>query len=306
MRQKISEIVESSYHKDYFDDRIFINHPWRKKDVVMSDIMDVYPESSFCFLNEKSLRERIGFINENFLPDNPNWVLAYAIKSNSKNRILEILNQEWVNHFDCASINEIWKTLNNNHESKILFNHPIKTRWSIKKSNELWVDHYTVQTEDEVKKILETLWDKKDVELALRFKTLNENAWVNLSEKFWNIHSEILKIIKFVKKNSSYNLWFSIHTGSQNEDSSVFSSSIKELWDLLHWVKKVSTINLWWWIPVDYKDERKNMQTYFDVINNAVKNVFSDKKFKNTKFITELWRFVIADSVDLMIPILSV
>lgn len=306
MKEKIQEIVDNPYNSSYFNDRTFLNHPWRKKEFVIEEITNTFPEESFCFLNEKSLRERINFIHENFLPWNQNSFLAYAVKTNSRNRLIEIAKQEWVTHYDCASLNEIWKTLNIQPDAKILFNHPIKQSSSIKKSHDLWVDHFTVQTNDEIKKILKSIWDQKDVELALRFKTLNENAWVNLSEKFGNLHPEILEMVNYIRNNTNYNLWFSIHTGSQNEDSNTFSSAIDELWNVLKWVSNVSTINLWWWIPVDYKNERKNMQAYFDVINDSVKKNFWWDKFENTKFVTELWRFVVADSVDLVIPILSV
>jgi len=135
-------------HLDYFD--------CQEKSEVIDEIYSdpLNAEDPFYFLDLGQLKRNALLFKENFLPDDPNSVVAYAVKANPMPIILQTFVEQGIDCFDCASlgeISEVRKFLD--HNNQILFNHPIKKAKDIKTAySKYYVSHFTAQTSDEVDK----------------------------------------------------------------------------------------------------------------------------------------------------------
>ena len=103
-------------------DSIYITHPKNNLHLVMDEVISAEPEEAFCFFDEGKLRNKVGFLRDHFLPESPEKEfrrIAYAIKANPKSRIVQILSEEGIDGFDCASPGEIDQVLNQNPNTEI-------------------------------------------------------------------------------------------------------------------------------------------------------------------------------------------
>jgi ornithine decarboxylase len=293
------------------EDDSIIQHPGRNFGPVAQEILVAHPEDSFCFLNIGKLRERIGVLRDHFLPDNPHRAIAYAVKANPKRRILEILTDEGVNHFDCVSQKEIDSVKRVNPGAEVLFNHPIKTAKDIRyASSRYGVGHYTAQSHREIEKILDNaspaLHDRQ-VEIAVRLKTPNERARINLSPKFGATDAEVGKMIREIRRHFNCVPGISVHTGSQNGDPETFTDAIRKMADIARREGGVKTMNVGGGIPVNYfPGDHFDIKEYLQTITRAVESDTSGAFLDDPKIIIELGRAIIAEAVDLVIPVLAV
>ncbi len=288
---------------------VFLTHPWKSKDEVIHDIIWTFREESFCFLNLWKLRNKVSKLFEYFLPFNRNRCIAYAVKANPRPEIIKILIEEWIKAFDCASINEIDLIHNIEKEAKIFFNHPIKRECDIFKAASKWVCCFTIQSEEEIKKVLRNaypcLWN--EIHIMVRMQTLNPNARVNLSEKYWAELENTKHLLKILKNYKNVKSWISIHTWSQNESPDIFAKSIETIWEIIKSNWNLDIINLWWGIPVNYfEKDNFDIKWYFETINQSFNKHINWYIWENSIVILELWRAIIAEAIDLIIPVLAV
>ncbi len=282
----------------------------KTKNEAIAEITTAYPEDSFCFLNEKKLRERISLLKNSFLPTNEYAKIAYAVKANPRKEILEILNDEGVDCFDCASQEEIRKVLTLDSDAKILFNHPIKTSKDIRYAFFNEVRHYTVQTRKEIQKILKELHflePRRPVEMAVRLQTLNDGAKVNLSTKFGAILSDAKEMIQSIKENKNLVPSLSIHTGSQNTKMQSFEKAIELMASLAQEQGGIKTLNVGGGLPVNYfESDDFDLSVFLQYISHAIEKNLPDNLADDPEIIIELGRSIIAEAIDLVIPVLSV
>ncbi len=292
------------------DEDVFIEHPGKDLGPVMEEVLSAYPEESFCFLNIGRLRGKIGLLRDYFLPDNPGRAIAYAVKANQHRKILAILSAEGVAHFDCASPSEIDAVQNVNPGARILFNQPIKTVADVKYAASLGVRHYTVQTQREITKVIENAGagsGPDPLEIVIRLKTPNKKARINLSTKYGAEEENVRRMIRRVRENINCTPGISVHTGSQNSDPSVFIEAIKKMAEIARAEGSVKTMNVGGGIPVNYFDyDHFDSREYLETISDAIEEHALDALLKDPIIIIELGRAIVAEAVDLTIPILAV
>lgn len=266
------------------------------------------PEDTLLFLNEKKLRERAKMLKRQFMKPEEGGSVAYAVKANSYERILKILGEEGINTFDCASIYEIAAVLHANPDSQILYNHPIKKEKDIRWAIKLGVTHFTVQTLEEVQKILENSSGNspEKIEMAVRLDTPNPHAGINLSEKYGASDANTRKIMKEIKSSGSQ-LGISIHTGSQNTDPEVFCRGIKKMIKIAIEEGGVRSLNIGGGLPANILEhDRFNVEEYMTMITDTIRASIRGAFQEPPKIYMEPGRAMVAESVDLLIPILSV
>jgi len=271
-------------------------------------ITDEYPEESFFFLNEKKLKTRARLLRENFLPPAEGGRVAYAVKANPRRKILKLLGQAKITSFDCASDEEIDTVLNGNPHAEILYNHPVKRNLDIRFALKRGVRHFTVQTIREVVKILENSdhIDFEDLEIAVRLDTPNPDAEINLSEKFGAEEETAQEIIKLIKLHGS-NPGISIHTGSQNTNPESFSRGIKQMLALAEKEGGIRSINIGGGLPANiHTTDDFNPEVYLNVINTSIRESLKRSLERSPKIYMEPGRAMVAECIDLLIPILSV
>lgn len=287
-----------------------LEHTARKLKTVVFEILNAYPEEGFCFLNEGALKKKISFLQDNFLPDSKAAKIAYAVKANPKKRILENATQAGITDFDCASPGEIESVLRVNPGANILYNNPVKFKRQIKEASRMGVTHFTAQTQVGVERILENVvpYDSESpLEIAVRMQTLNEDAEINLSTKFGASPEAVRKMVEFLANETNTKPGVAVNTGSQNKDPDTFKKSINQIANIIKDVREVVIINLGGGFPVNYHEsESFDLKRYFEVINHAIKEVLGGVLADESgQIIIEPGRSIVAESVDLFIPIME-
>ncbi|MDF2379451.1 MAG: hypothetical protein P1V18_04490 [Candidatus Gracilibacteria bacterium] len=297
------------------------HHPWTSADdvyfeshltdrtKVIRELITALPEQAFCFLNESALFQRVRLLQDHFLPGSNNRRIAYAVKANPRRRILEILNRAGLESYDCASVEEIQRVKAINNNAEVFFNHPIKKRRDIEAASLMGVDHFTAQTQNEIEKILSSVVPNNEsaIEVALRLITHNPSAAINLSEKFGTYAACIYEMAEWIKKSSDSQIGLSIHTGSQNTHPSQFAEGIFQMMSVAEQIGGVSTLNVGGGLPANYhKGEKYNLEHFLAVISKTLRSSLSKVLKPNGKVIIEPGRGIIAEAVDMVIPILSV
>ena len=288
-----------------------IVHKYHEPDLgkVMSDVFSKHPEDTFMFLNEGGLRERIGLFRDHFLPDDPRAVVAFAMKANPHQRVMNILAEEGVNHFDSASPNEIQQVLDTQDGAQILYNNPFKRCVDIRTAAELGVRHYTAQVQFEVDKIMAeatTILPEELLEIAIRLRTINPRAKVDFS-KLGAIEEDVIRMLQFLKSETTVAPGISVHTGSQNTDMNMYKKAIEQMAAIARKVGGINSMNVGGGFPANYgKPDEFNIKAYLELITETIKRnisgVFSSKD--DNKIIVEPGRSIVAETMDLVIPVL--
>ena len=92
-----------------------------------------------------------------------------------------------IENFDVASINEIKTIRNLNKSVKCSYMHTVKSRESIKDAYfKYGVKTFSLDSKDELIKIIESTNQAKDLELFVRVAVSNEHAEIDLSKKIWS------------------------------------------------------------------------------------------------------------------------
>lgn len=267
------------------------------------------PEETLLFLNEKHLRERARFLKSQFIEKENGGQMAYAVKANSHQRILRLLSEEGIDAFDCASPDEITAVLSVNPEAQILYNHPIKKEKDIRWAVDMGVRHFTAQTITEVRKILRNSRQVKthSLEIAARLDTPpNPHAGIDLSEKFGASEGKVRQMIREVKSSGAKS-GISIHTGSQNSDPEIFCRGIQKMMQVAYEESGVHSINIGGGLPANIlKTDRFKLEEFMTVITATIRSSIDGVLKKNQKIFMEPGRAMVAESIDLLIPILSV
>jgi ornithine decarboxylase len=278
----------------------------------MREVLTENPEQSFCFLNEGGLHDRAEFMQEHFLPDYPGAVVAYAVKVNSRRRILEILYGAGITHFDCASPNEIQKVLDIDPNSNPYYNHPVVFERNIRDVQAMGVRHFTVQTQRGIERVLNNTdphTPENPLEITVRMQTLNDNAAINLSTKFGAKPRAVRDMIEFISGEGYAIPGVAVNTGSQNKDPDTYRKAIFQVSEVVSGTQaRLGTINLGGGLPVEYFDDEKfDLKDYFRIINEAVMRVLGDVFDDNEgKVIIEPGRAIIGPAVDLLIAVIDV
>ncbi|MBU1445887.1 hypothetical protein KKD70_01335 [Patescibacteria group bacterium] len=276
---------------------------------IATDFLLANPEESAYFLDSNHLRVRVGLFRDQFMPEDKNAFPAYAVKANSNEHVLRILNEEGINHFDCATPTEIRMMNGINQKSINFYNNPLKRNCDIVDAAHMGVKHFTVQTHDEIQKVFMSTYGlikPEDLEIAVRLQTLNNAAAINLSTKFGASVPEVTSMFEHIRSLGMVP-GISVHTGSQNSDPKTFHTAIEKMMDVIKREGRVNTLNVGGGIPVNYCGDREyDIGYYIQVINESLRGIIGEI-FDNDsyKLIIEPGRSMVADSIKLVVPVLS-
>ena len=298
-----------------YSDRQDISHPASDLRVVMREILlDGDIDQAVCFLDEGLLKERLRTFRSNFLPDMRERRIIYAMKANPREQIMRILKSEGLDGFDCASINEVHKALNVSgmDPSEVYFNNPTKSASAISSALISGVRYFTAQSRSGVESILRHNAEsqQRTMEVAIRAETRGDGAIINLSEKFGSTPEEAMELIKMVRARGA-NPALSMHTGSQNTDPNSFAQGIEFLTKLAKSAGGVSSLNIGGGVPTNLNDQdHYNLRTYLSIISKSVMDnipgALRSNRHIEPRLILEPGRALVAEAVDLAIPILEI
>ena len=251
----------------------------------------------YCIrLNE--IKKSVKFFKDNF----PGKIL-YAVKTNPNEKIIKQIIANGVNEFDVASLNEV-KLLNKiKSDAKLHFMHTIKSKESISSAYfDYGVKSFSLDSKDELRKILEATNQAKDLELFVRIAISNEHAEIDLSRKFGALPSEALGLVRLCKEHSK-KLGISFHVGSQCMHKISYSKGIREIGNIIKKTKIVpNTINVGGGFPSIYPDlNPEPLINYMEEIKEELNNL---KLNKLPEIICEPGRALVAESGSTIVKVI--
>jgi len=221
--------------------------------------------------------------------------ILYAVKTNPNPDVLKTILESGINNFDIASIKEIEAIKKINPNASCSYMHTVKSRESINEAYfKYGIKAYSLDTKDELIKIIESTNNAKDLELFIRVAVSNEHAEIDLSKKFGAINSEASALLRLAKQYAK-KIGLSFHVGSQCMHPISYTKGIAEIGNIIKKTKIIpDVINIGGGFPTIYPDLiPQSLDNYFKEINEALSNL---KLKKLPEVICEPGRAIVAES----------
>ena len=166
-------------------------------------INQLKPEKPIYCIRKNSIESAVKFFLKKFPGD-----ILYAVKTNPHPEVIKTIISSGIEQFDVASIEEIKSIRNFSRNAKCSYMHTVKSRESIKEAYfNYGVKTFSLDTKDELIKIIESTNSAKDLELFVRVAVSNEHAEIDLSKKFGALTSEAVGLTRLAKQHAKKN-WF--------------------------------------------------------------------------------------------------
>ena len=221
--------------------------------------------------------------------------ILYAVKTNPHPLVLKTIVESGINDFDIASIKEVEAIRSVSPDAKCSYMHTVKSKESI---NEAYFKYniktFSIDTKDELIKILNSTNQAKDLELFVRVAVSNEHAEIDLSKKFGAQTSEAIGLYRLTKQYAK-KIGLSFHVGSQCMHPISYSKGINEIKYIIKKTKIVpDVINIGGGFPTIYPDlVPQSLDSYFEEIKNSLNKLKLEKK---PEIICEPGRAIVAES----------
>jgi len=253
-------------------------------------INQLKPELPIYCIRKKSIQSASKYFRNNF----PGKVL-YAVKTNPHPEVLKTIVESGIENFDVASIQEIKDIRAINPNAKCSYMHTVKSRESIKEAYFNYnVKAFSLDTKDELIKIIETTNQAKDLELFVRVAVSNEHAEIDLSKKFGASTSEATGLLRLTKQYAK-KIGLSFHVGSQCMHPISYTKGIADIGNIIKKTKIVPDyINIGGGFPAIYPDlVPQSLDNYFEEIKKGLVNL---KLEKLPEILCEPGRALVAES----------
>ena len=239
-------------------------------------------------------KESIKLASKYFQKNFPGKIL-YALKTNPHPVVLKTILESGINSFDVASIKEIETIRKLSPKADCSYMHTVKSRESIKDAYFKYnVKTFSLDTKDELIKILESTNHAKDLNLFVRVSVSNEHAEIDLSKKFGAINNEAVGLLRLTKQYAK-KVGLSFHVGSQCMHPISYSKGIFEIGNIIKKTKIIpDVINVGGGFPTVYPDlVPQSLDNYFNEIKKSLENL---KIEKLPEIICEPGRAIVAES----------
>ena len=253
-------------------------------------VSQLKPERPVYCIRKKSIH-----VASNTFQNKFSGKILYAVKTNPHPLVLKTIVESGIENFDVASIKEIEDIRRVSPNAKCSYMHTVKSRESIKESYfNYGVKAYSLDTKDELVKIIESTNHAKDLELFVRVAVSNEHAEIDLSKKFGALGSEASALLRLTKQYAK-KIGLSFHVGSQCMHPISYAKGIAEIGSIIKKTKILPDyINIGGGFPAIYPDlVPQSLDNYFEEINKSLKNLKLDKL---PEIMCEPGRAIVAES----------
>ena len=260
-------------------------------------VSQLKPEKPIYCIRKKSIQLATTYFRNKF----PGKVL-YAVKTNSHPEVLKTIVESGIENFDVASIQEIKDIRAINPNAKCSYMHPVKSRESIKEAYLNYnIKAFSLDTKDELIKIIEATNHAKDLELFIRIAVSNEHAEIDLSKKFGAIASEATGLLRLTKQYAK-KIGLSFHVGSQCMHPISYTKGIVEVGNIIRKTKIIPDyINIGGGFPAIYPDlVPQSLENYFEEIKKSLTNL---KLEKLPELLCEPGRAIVAESGSTIVKV---
>ena len=253
-------------------------------------INQLKPEKPIYCIRKKSIQSASTYFRNKF----PGKVL-YAVKTNSHPEVLKTIVESGIENFDVASVQEIKDIRAISPDAKCSYMHTVKSRESIKEAYFNYnIKAFSLDTKDELIKIIEATNQAKDLELFVRVAVSNEHAQIDLSKKFGVLTSEANGLLRLTKQYAK-KIGLSFHVGSQCMHPISYAKGIGEIGNIIKKTKIIPDyINIGGGFPAIYPDlVPQPLENYFEEIKKSLTNLELEKL---PELLCEPGRAIVAES----------
>lgn len=226
--------------------------------------------------------------------------IFYAVKANPSAWVIETLRDAGVRAFDVASINEVKLVKALAPEARLAFMHPVKSRRAIAEAYyEYGVRTFSLDTQEELAKILDSTGGAKDLNLIVRLATSGEGANLPLTNKFGAQVYEAPALLLAARQATQDKMGISFHVGSQCMRPTAYAAAMSAASrSLVRAGVLADIVDVGGGFPSIYPGMvPPALSEYMDVIDRA----FEDMKVHEA---TELWaepgRSLVAESTSIL------
>lgn len=190
-------------------------------------VAELKPDNPVYCLRPKELARSAA----HFLDLFPGRVL-YAVKCNPHPEILQAFYDAGIRHFDTASLTEIATIREQFADADCYFMHPVKSRAAIRTAHDVYrVDHYVIDHEKELQKLVEVTGGGDGRVVIVRIKTPQHDAAFKLSEKFGIEAEGAVDLLSKVSKEG-FQTGLAFHVGSQIRTPQAFVEALQVVKDI--------------------------------------------------------------------------
>ena len=271
--------------------------------IILNQMDEVFEQTPQFFCSLDLLREQASVMQKAFSGN-----VAYAVKANPRPEVIKTLVAQGVRYFDVASIREANLIRELAPDTTIFFNNPIKTPAEISQAaNHLGIYHYTVQSHEEIDKILKYASNvsRESLELAVRLKApQSSSARINHNEKFGVSVDQAETLLLYLEAQGISNIYLSVHIGSDNPSSSLtpYQESLQVMHNLAKLHSTVKGINLGGGFPAHfYPLPKPDVPAMLQAISTCI----FEKEY-DLRYFIEPGLSLVANSTVLISPIIEV
>ena len=181
--------------------------------------------------------------------------IVYSVKSNPEPQVLDQLQLAGVRHWDVASLREIQQIAAQFPGDSMHFMHPVKNRETIRQAYFVYgIRDYSLDSYDELEKILEVTNYAKDLRFFVRLAISNGHAAHTLSGKFGIPVLEAPDLLRECQKYAAQTA-ICFHVGSQCMNPDAYTNAITLVAKLLRTHKlSVDVLDIGGGFPSIYPD----------------------------------------------------
>jgi ornithine decarboxylase len=153
----------------------------------------------------------------------------YAVKANPSPDLIRVLWESGITHFDVASIAEVRLARDNAPEATLCYMHPVKPEESIREAYfEHGVHTFSLDTEEELAKIVRATNGATDLTLCVRIRVSSEHSKLSLAAKFGAEPTEIKQLLIETRQVADA-LGICFHVGSQAMTPSAYTQAMERV-----------------------------------------------------------------------------
>jgi ornithine decarboxylase len=242
-------------------------------DSVYQQIKELQPILPVYCLRPHILQHATRFFLDNFLHHKHQTKVMYSVKSNPDEAVLKQMFASGIVNFDVASFVEI-QLIHSlfGDKAKMFFMHPIKAKEVIKEAYFNYnIRHFSLDSFDELEKILLATNNAKDLGLHLRISIPNSHSAIDLSGKFGILPSESVSLLRKIRSVAE-TCGICFHVGSQCMDPLEYRNAIDVVKNIINQsAVKLDVLDVGGGFPSIYPGMApQGLQSYFHEIFDSI------------------------------------
>ncbi len=264
---------------------------------IVSVVNNEKPLNPFFAFRPEALRRSVQYFTSHF-----NGNILFAVKTNPEQHVVSMLHNEGVKCFDVASLEEVKNVHSLVPSAKLYFMHPVKPRHAINQAyHEYGVRDFSLDSHEELAKILEETGEAKDLSLYVRLSMPNTYAELNLGDKFGINIKDAPALLKEVKKKAA-KVGICFHVGSQCMHPDAYRIAIRMAAKAIKQAGvELDYFNVGGGFPSIYPGMIPSaMADYFDAIHSELYKIDPEGKMQ---LLCEPGRALVAESTSVIVRV---